>query len=80
MGFVIAFQILDPMVDHLDLLLNNRHSLCEVVVFSDFSGQVLHLGLHDSLSLVVGNQDTEQRNDTRDDGGNDSIIHFLHPQ
>ena len=77
---MITFQILDPVVDHFDLFLHNRHTLCEVVVFSDLSGQLVNLGFHYCLGLVVGNQDTNQGNDTRNNGREDSIVHFSHPQ
>lgn len=61
---MITFQVFDPVVNHFDLLFHDRHSSCEVVVFPDLSGQVLHLGLNDRLVLVVGDQDTDQGDHT----------------
>ena len=77
---MITFQIIDPVVDHFDLLFHNRHTLCEVVVFSDFSGQSIYLGFHNTLAFVVGNQNTNQGNATGNEGRDDSIIHLSHPQ
>ena len=39
---MITFQILNPVINHFDLFLDHRHSLGEVVVFSDLSGQLVH--------------------------------------
>ena len=76
---MITFQILDPVVNHLDLLLDNRHTLCEVVVFSDLSGQLVHLRLHDSLCLIVGDQNSDKGNTTGDKGSDDGSLHIYTP-
>ena len=72
---MITFQVLDPVVDHFDLFLHNRHTLCEVVVFSDLSGQLVHFRFHYSLGLIVGNQDSQQGNAAGNNGGKNSTIH-----
>ena len=43
------FQIFQTMIDNLDLLFYNRHPLGKVVMESDFSGQLIYLGIGNSL-------------------------------
>ena len=64
---MITFQIIESVVNHLDLFLHNRHSPCEVVVFSDFLGQQIYFGFHDGLVFVVRDKNAQQRNAAGDD-------------
>lgn len=77
---MITFKIFDPMVNHFNLFLDNRHSLSEVVVFPDLSGQLVNLRFHHTLSLVIGDEYTRQSDGTGDKGGNNSSLHPSHPQ
>nr|DAO18599.1 MAG TPA: hypothetical protein [Caudoviricetes sp.] len=61
------------MVDDLDLFLNHRHTPCEIVVFTNLTSQFVHLGFHDGLRLIVGDQDTDQGNSTRNECNNNSF-------
>ena len=47
-----CLQIVNAVVDDLDLLFHHRNPLGEIVVFSDFPGEVFQFGFGDRLLLI----------------------------
>ena len=81
-----SLQIFDPVVCHLDLLLQHRDAPGEIVVLPDFPGQLLQLsvgdglmriqlGLHIPGGLVAGDDYPQQRQAAGNQGHNDSFRH-----
>ena len=79
---VLSFllKIFDPVIDYLDLLLNDRHSLGEVIVLSHFFRQLFDLGVGDglpgrgltrslSVAAPVGYDDPDQSQNSHEDRG-----------
>ena len=75
--FIDFFQILDPMIDDLDLLLHHGHPSGEVVVLPDFPGQLVQLGFRDGLRLAVCDQNANQCNGAGDDCGDNAFHWYL---
>ena len=68
-----ALKILNSVINHLNLLLHNRHPPGKVVVLPDFPGQFVNFGLHNCLGLSIGNQNTCQCDAAGNHGSNDRL-------
>ena len=75
-GLMKTLKILDPVIDHLDLLLHHRHPSGKVVVLPDFPGKFLHFGLHNRLGFAVGDENTDQRDASGDHGCKNGLQHL----
>ena len=71
------FQVFNPVVDDLDLLLHHGHSPGEVVMFPNLPGKLVQLGLRDRLAFAVGNQHAKQGDAARDQRGDDALNWYV---
>ena len=47
---MIIFEVVEPVIYHFDLFLNDRHTLSKIVMSSYLSGKLLDLGIRYRLS------------------------------
>ena len=82
-------QILDPVIDHFDLLLDDRDLLRKSIVQPNFPGQLLNLGIRNRLtrfqlglqaavSADIGDDHAQKRQGSGDHRGNNAA-HYATP-
>lgn len=74
----MIFQIGDAVIGHLHLLFQHGDSLGKVVVLPHLAGQLLKLGVRDSLTAAVGDKHADEGHGPGDEGGENGL-HRSHP-
>ena len=85
---MITVQLCDFGIDMLDFVLNDGHTLCEIVMLSDLTGQFFQFGIRHSLGffqtslhLAVAADITDDYADECQTAGDDrynDVLHFSH--